>query len=74
MPNSSPSPQEARGSIQEVLLVFLRLGCTSFGGACGASGYFQKEIVERLVAGGDVERPRQSLWTFAGAIRFADGP
>ena len=47
MPNPSPSPQEARGSIKEVLLVFLRLGCTSFGGPVAHLGYFQKEIVER---------------------------
>lgn len=31
----------------EVLLVFLRLGCTSFGGPVAHLGYFQKEIVER---------------------------
>ena len=47
MPNPSPSPQEARGSIKEVLLGFLRLGCTSFGGPVAHLGYFQKEIVER---------------------------
>jgi chromate transporter len=31
----------------EVLLVFLRLGCTSFGGPIAHLGYFRKEIVER---------------------------
>ena len=36
-----------RGSIFEVLSVFLRLGCTSFGGPIAHLGYFQKEIVER---------------------------
>ena len=30
----------------EVLLVFLRLGCTSFGGPIAHLGYFRKEIVE----------------------------
>jgi len=35
------------GSVVEVLLVFLRLGCTSFGGPVAHIGYFQKEIVER---------------------------
>ncbi|HEY6412640.1 MAG TPA: chromate efflux transporter [Edaphobacter sp.] len=47
MPNPSPSPEEARGSSREVFLVFLRLGCTSFGGPVAHLGYFQKEIVER---------------------------
>lgn len=36
-----------RGSAMEILLVFLRLGCTSFGGPVAHFGYFQKEIVER---------------------------
>jgi chromate transporter len=36
-----------RGSCAEVLFVFLRLGCTSFGGPIAHLGYFQKEIVER---------------------------
>jgi chromate transporter len=31
----------------EVLLVFLRLGCTSFGGPIAHLGYYRKEIVER---------------------------
>jgi chromate transporter len=31
----------------EILLVFLRLGCTSFGGPIAHLGYFQKEIVAR---------------------------
>jgi chromate transporter len=35
------------GSAMEVLLVFLRLGCTSFGGPVAHLGYFQREIVER---------------------------
>lgn len=37
----------ARGSSIEVLLVFLGLGCTSFGGPIAHLGYFRKEIVER---------------------------
>jgi chromate transporter len=36
-----------RGSALEVLLVFLRLGCTSFGGPVAHLGYFQKELVDR---------------------------
>ena len=38
---------QARGSVLEVLLVFLRLGCTSFGGPIAHLGYYRKEIVER---------------------------
>ncbi len=48
--NSSPAAAESalpRGSLLEVLLVFLRLGCTSFGGPIAHLGYFRKEIVER---------------------------
>ena len=37
----------ARGSALEVLLVFLRLGCTSFGGPIAHLGYYRKEFVER---------------------------
>jgi chromate transporter len=39
--------KRGRGSSIEVLLVFLRLGCTSFGGPIAHLGYFRKEIVER---------------------------
>jgi chromate transporter len=39
--------KQAKGSAAEVLLVFLRLGCTSFGGPIAHLGYFQKELVER---------------------------
>ena len=38
---------KTRGSSREVLLVFLRLGCTSFGGPIAHLGYFQRELVER---------------------------
>ena len=31
----------------EVLLIFLRLGCTSFGGPVAHIGYFRAEFVER---------------------------
>jgi len=37
----------SRASSVEVLLVFLRLGCTSFGGPIAHLGYFRKELVER---------------------------
>jgi chromate transporter len=39
--------EQKHGSAVEVLLVFLRLGCTSFGGPIAHLGYFRKEIVER---------------------------
>src|SRR6202051_4027774 len=35
------------GSWREVLLIFLRLGCTSFGGPVAHIGYFRAEFVER---------------------------
>jgi chromate transporter len=36
-----------RGSVLEVLFVFLRLGLTSFGGPVAHLGYFRSEFVER---------------------------
>jgi chromate transporter len=42
MPN-----MERTRSRTEVLLVFLRLGCTSFGGPAAHLGYFRSEFVER---------------------------
>jgi chromate transporter len=42
------SPTHLRGSPLEVFLVFLRLGCVSFGGPVAHLGYFQKELVEQL--------------------------
>jgi chromate transporter len=45
---AAPSkPVQPHGSIIEVFLVFLGLGCTSFGGPIAHLGYFQREIVER---------------------------
>jgi len=35
------------GGFWEVFLIFLRLGCTSFGGPVAHLGYFQAEFVER---------------------------
>jgi chromate transporter len=46
-PIEDPRLNPARGSVLEVLLVFLRLGCTSFGGPIAHLGYFRKEFVER---------------------------
>ncbi len=45
--NSSPNPTRQRGPLLEVLLVFLRLGVTSFGGPIAHLGYFRAEFVER---------------------------
>jgi chromate transporter len=36
-----------RGLLFEPFLVFLRLGCTSFGGPVAHIGYFQNELVQR---------------------------
>ena len=38
---------QQRGSVLEVFLAFLRLGCTSFGGPVAHLGYFRTEFVER---------------------------
>jgi chromate transporter len=46
--NSSEAPvQPAKGSAFEVLLVFLRLGVSSFGGPIAHLGYFRDEFVTR---------------------------
>jgi chromate transporter len=41
------SREEGAGGPLEVLLVFLRLGCTCFGGPIAHLGYFRAEFVER---------------------------
>lgn len=47
-PPDVPAPPAAgRGTPLEVLLVFLRLGLTSFGGPVAHLGYFRTEFVER---------------------------
>ena len=46
-PPITASKQEAAGSFLEVLLAFLRLGLTSFGGPIAHLGYFLAEFVER---------------------------
>lgn len=38
---------ETQGSLAEVFQVFLRLGCTSFGGPVAHLAYFRLELVER---------------------------
>ena len=47
----SPSPVASagpnRGSALQILLIFLRLGCTCFGGPVAHLGYFRAEFVER---------------------------
>ena len=43
---SPVSPGRANGFL-EVLIVFLKLGCTSFGGPVAHIGYFRHEFVER---------------------------
>src|SRR3954447_6881516 len=39
--------RERRGGALEVLLVFLRLGCTSFGGPVAHLGYYRADLVAR---------------------------
>jgi chromate transport protein ChrA len=59
----SDKQERTRGSVLEVFMVFLRLGCVSFGGPVAHLGYFQKELVA------------QRRWcdedTFAGTIALA---
>ena len=58
-----------RGSLFEPLVVFLRLGCTSFGGPVAHLGYFQNELVQR--------RRWVSEATFADVValcQFLPGP
>src|SRR5437870_2905850 len=47
MTTSTPAAAKQRGSAWEVLLVFLRLGLTSFGGPVAHLGYFREEFVVR---------------------------
>lgn len=47
IPRSSRNPRNPRSSPGAVLLVFLRLGLTSFGGPVAHLGYFRAEFVER---------------------------
>lgn len=45
-----PSPVQPQSPVPawiEILLVFLRLGCTSFGGPIAHLGYFQRELIDR---------------------------
>jgi chromate transporter len=46
-PPSEFPAESKRGSIFETLRIFLRLGCTSFGGPIAHLGYFQNEFVQR---------------------------
>jgi chromate transporter len=47
MTTGAPVAADQRGSAWEVLLVFLRLGLTSFGGPVAHLGYFRDEFVVR---------------------------
>ncbi len=50
MPRTDPidsAATAARGSVLEVLIAFLKLGFTSFGGPIAHLGYFRAEFVER---------------------------
>ena len=46
-PQDNSTGNRRPGSALEVLLVFLRLGCTSFGGPIAHLGYYQAELIER---------------------------
>lgn len=65
-----PSRQpEGSGSVVEVLLAFLRLGLTSFGGPVAHLGYFRTEFVERRRWLDD-----QSYGNLVALCQFLPGP
>ncbi|HTH97669.1 MAG TPA: chromate efflux transporter [Stellaceae bacterium] len=47
MPAGTEATARPSGSPLEILLIFLRLGCTCFGGPIAHLGYFRAEFVER---------------------------
>ena len=59
----------ARARVGEILLRFLRLGCTSFGGPVAHLGYFREEFVTRL---GWLEEARFAEGV--GLCQFLPGP
>jgi hypothetical protein len=64
----------AQGSGLEVFLVFLRLGCISFGGPVAHLGYFQKELVDKRkwcdeVSFGEIVALSQSLPGPSSSVR-----
>src|ERR1035438_6666069 len=66
---SSPVDVTQRSSPWEVLLVFLRLGLTSFGGPIAHLGYFRTEFVERRRWMDD-----RSFSDLVGLCQFLPGP
>ncbi|MEC5405988.1 chromate efflux transporter [Paraburkholderia sp. MPAMCS5] len=58
-----------RGSIVEVLLVFLKLGLTSFGGPIAHIGYFRREFVEQRRWLDD-----ETFTDLVGLCQFLPGP
>ncbi len=45
-PQNQPPAKPEGGSVVETIRIFLRLGCTSFGGPIAHLGYFQNEFVQ----------------------------
>lgn len=62
-------PEHASGSISEVFLTFLKLGCTSFGGPIAHLGYFRDELVVRRRWLDD-----RSFGELVGLCQFLPGP
>ncbi len=46
-PESQSDPKPSSGSVLEVLITFLKLGMTSFGGPIAHIGFFRRELVEK---------------------------
>lgn len=47
MKPDASAPTAERTSWFDILVIFLKLGCTSFGGPVAHIGYFRTEFVER---------------------------
>ncbi|WP_250536954.1 chromate efflux transporter [Caballeronia sp. AZ10_KS36] len=67
--NSLTSSRRWPGSALEVLLVFLKLGLTSFGGPVAHIGYFRREFVERRRWLSD-----ETFTDLVGLCQFLPGP
>jgi len=66
---TTPKRSACAGSIGEVFLAFLKLGCTSFGGPIAHLGYFRRELVIRRGWLDD-----QSFGELVGLCQFLPGP
>lgn len=69
MPSFSDKSVGARGNLREVALLFLRLGCTAFGGPAAHIAMMRQEVVNRRKWLGD-----QDFLDLLGATNLIPGP